>query len=915
MAKSSSKSASPTDTPAMAQFKRFKAEHPDCVLFFRLGDFYELFFDDAVLASKVMGVTLTQRQEGVPMAGVPYHAVETYLRRMVSAGHKVAIADQMTKAGEGKGVIEREVVRIVTPGTLTDEAMLDEGRENPLLSVAFSGAGMTQMAALAWAELSTGRFQTAEIQAKDLADELARIAPSEILYADDDSGIAPPALAEAVRGLSTALSARPGWQFRPNDAADVLKRQYRVTDLGGLGLAPEVIPPAGAIIAYLLETQKTGADGRLAHVQVPAPFLRGEFLVLDQASLRSLEVVETLRGNQVAGSLLGVFNGSSAPATAMGKRLLRRWLCYPLAKRGPIEARLNVVESLVNDELLRQTLRKQLDGIQDIERILGRLAVGRISPRDLVALGKSAAQAHALNDTLSNHAQLAPATAAMAVHLPALAAHAAHIARACVDSPPLHMRDGGLIADGFDADLDECRLLQRDSHSWLAQYQARLAEETGLPKIKVGFNNVFGYYIELSAGQKDQAPASWTRKQTLVNAERFITEELKTFEGKALSAESRAKAREAVLFTQLCDATRLVADALNCLAHTAAELDCLVAFAQLSAKRNFAKPMLSDTPMLDVKDGRHPVLDELLGDKFVPNDVKLGEGTPTVREGTDSRQIDAQASPPSRSGLLAKNAATLALITGPNMAGKSTYIRQAALITLLAHTGCFVPAASATIGLTDRIFTRVGSSDELHAGRSTFMVEMSETAHICHHATERSLVVLDEIGRGTSTLDGLSLAWAIAEHIAGVGSRCLFATHYHEITRLSDERPNVTNLSVSVREWKDEIVFLHRIIEGATDRSYGIHVAKIAGLPPAVVARANELLAQLTVKHEGEAQVAPAAATKRKKVEVAPVMPLFMAAASEPHPVVEKLRLVDVNNLSPMAAFELVRKLVEEAKG
>ncbi len=873
---------SPTDTPAMAQFKRFKAEHPGCVLFFRLGDFYELFFDDAVLASKVMGVTLTQRQEGVPMAGVPYHAVETYLRRMVAAGHKVAIADQMESPAEAKGVIKREVVRIVTPGTLTDEAMLDEGRENPLAAVTFSGAGMTQMAALAWAELSTGRFQTMELQAKDLADELARIAPSEILYADDDSGSAPAALAEAVRGLTVSISARPGWQFRPADAADTLKRQYRVTDLGGLGLAPEVIPPAGAVIAYLLETQKTQADGRLAHVQVPAPFLRGEFLVLDQASLRSLEVVETLRGNQVAGSLLGVFNGSAAPTTAMGKRLLRRWLCYPLAKRAPIEARLDVVEILVRDELLRQTLRKQLDGIQDIERILGRLAVGRISPRDLVALGKSAAQAHALNCTLESQAQLAPAAAALTPHLTALADHGAHIAKACVDSPPLHMRDGGLIADGFDADLDESRLLQRDSHSWLAQYQARLAEETGLPKIKVGFNNVFGYYIELSAGQKDKAPAGWTRKQTLVNAERFITEELKNFEGKVLSAESRAKAREMVLFAELCEATRAVADALAALSHTAAELDCLVAFAQLSAKRNFTKPVLSDAPSLEVKDGRHPVLDELLGDKFVPNDVRLGGGK-----------------------------ATLALITGPNMAGKSTYIRQAALITLLAHTGCFVPASHATIGLTDRIFTRVGSSDELHAGRSTFMVEMSETAHICHHATARSLVVLDEIGRGTSTLDGLSLAWAIAEHIAGVGCRCLFATHYHEITRLADERPNVTNLSVSVREWKDDIVFLHRIVEGATDRSYGIHVAKIAGLPPNVVARANELLAQLTVKHEGEpaAQVAP----KRKKAEMAPVMPLFMAA-SEPHPVVEKLRLVDVNNLSPMAAFELVRGLVDEVK-
>lgn len=887
MAKSpASAAAAPTDTPAMAQYKRFKAENPGTVLFFRLGDFFELFFDDAVLANKVLGVTLTQRQEGVPMAGVPYHAVENYLRRMVAAGHKVAIADQVETAAEAKGAIRREVTRIVTPGTLTDDALLDEGRENPLLAVSFSGAGMTQTAALAFAELSTGRFQTSEVPARDLADELARISPSEILFADDDSGAPPAALAEAARGLSCALTARPGWQFRPADATEVLKRQYAVKDLGGLGLEAQVIPPAGAVVAYLLETQRTSTDGRLAHLQVPAPFLRGEFLVLDQASLRSLEVVETLRGAQVAGSLLGIFNGPCAPATAMGKRLLRRWLCYPLAKRAPIEARQAGVEALVSDENLRLALRKQLGGVQDIERILARLSVGRISPRDLVALGASGAQAAPLAQSLAAHPLLAHAAATVTPRLQDLCAFAARISTACVEAPPPHLRDGGLIKDGFDADLDESRLLQRDSHAWLAQYQARLMEETGLPKLKVGFNSVFGYYIELSAGQKDKAPAQWTRKQTLTNAERFITPELKVFEGKVLSAESRGKAREQVLFAALCDEARAAAPALGAFATACAQLDCLVAFAQLAVKRAFVKPELKDEPALDIAEGRHPVLDELLGDRFTPNDTTLGGGH-----------------------------ATLALITGPNMAGKSTYIRQTALIALLAHTGCFVPAKRAVIGLCDRIFTRVGSSDELHAGRSTFMVEMSETAHICHHATSRSLIVLDEIGRGTSTLDGLSLAWAIAEHVAQVGARCLFATHYHEITRLADDKPGVKNLSVSVREWKDDIVFLHRIVEGATDRSYGIHVAKIAGLPPSVVARANDLLAQLAVKHEGEAAAqAPATPAKKgKKADPAPFLPLFSAPA-EPHPVVEELRQADLNSLTPMMAFDLVRKWRAQAE-
>ncbi|MEM1354052.1 MAG: DNA mismatch repair protein MutS [Planctomycetota bacterium] len=890
------------DTPAMRQYKHFKQQHPGCVLFFRMGDFYEMFYEDAVLAHKTMGVTLTQRTEGVPMAGVPYHSVEGYLRKMIQAGHRVAVCEQVEDAAQAKGVVKRDVTRVVTPGTLTDESLMDEGRENPLAAVVFH----TEAVSLAWVELSTGSFSVATLSTEEAADELARVAPSELLYCELATGELPPRVDELKQALGCAVTGRPGWQFRIEEAAETLRRQYGVAQLTGFGFRDDdpALMAAGAVVAYLNETQRSAAAGndasgdgvtasRLGHLRPPRRFERAAHLVIDQTSLRSLEVDRTLRTGQVDGSLLGCFRGPSAPATAMGKRQLRQWLCYPLADRGPIELRQRVVQAMVDDPRFRDELREAVDAVHDIERIAARLSVGRATPRDLVALGNSVGQVRRLHEVLDGRPNEEAYLQRVTALLDPLTKLSLTILDACIDAPPAHLREGGLIADGHDAKLDEYRALQSDSHAWLARYQARLLEEHQIPHLKVGYNKVFGYYIELSAVNRDRAPDTWSRKQTLKNAERFITPELKEFEGKVLSAESRAVAREQELFAGLCRGAAGLIDQLHGFAAVVAELDVLGAFARRSVLAKYVKPTIVDEPVLHIESGRHPVLDELLGDQFVPNDLELSA--------TDGGKT-----------------ASLALITGPNMAGKSTYIRQAALITLLAHTGCFVPADSATVGLTDRIFTRVGANDELHAGQSTFMVEMTETANICHHATERSLVILDEIGRGTSTLDGLSLAWAIAEHLAGgeqhAGPRTLFATHYHEITTLAQRYPQVTNLSVTVREWQDQIVFLHRIAPGAADRSYGIHVAKIAGLPDPVITRANQLLSELAVNHAQDGFAHAAAYPPDPKANPKPPPQMSLFTEYLPHPAIKELQALELDSMTPLEAFDVLRKLDDQVR-
>ncbi|MFG0328392.1 MAG: DNA mismatch repair protein MutS [Phycisphaerales bacterium] len=881
-------------TPAMRQYAAFKKKHPDCVLFFRMGDFYEMFYDDAELCHRVLGITLTERSAGVPMAGVPYHSVESYLRKLIEQGYRVAVADQVQDPREAKGIVDRAVTRVVTPGTLVDASLLDDARANCVGAVLFTEAGDDSPACVAVAELSTGSFQLVDVGGETLGDELARLGVAELLYADTATGEAPARVTRHCDGVPLALTGRPGWHFRHVEAHEALTRQFGVSTLAGFGLddSDPAVGAAGALVRFLLETQTADDDtSRLRHLRPPHRRTADAFVAVDQVSLRSLEIERTMRTGEVAGTLLGVLQCAITP---MGKRLLRDWLCFPLRDADRIRARQRAVSAFVEDREFLHRFETILREIQDVSRIAGRVVLRRATPRDLVALGRSVAPISRLRDLLEARPAFDAAYRTLSELIEVLIPIAEEISAACVDAPPAHLREGGLFRDGFDASLDECRGLQRDANEWLARYQRTLVEETGIPSLKVGYNKVFGYYIEVTSAHRGKTPDEWTRKQTLKNAERYITPPLKEFESKVLSAEQRAIDREQTLFAALVDRLDAVSRELAQYAETVAALDVPAAFARRAIQRSYVRPEIVDEPMLEIRAGRHPVLDELLGERFVPNDTSLG------------RHTHGDTDPNNEAG--GADSFSLALITGPNMAGKSTYIRQVALVTLLAHTGSFVPAERAVVGLVDRIFTRIGASDELHAGRSTFMVEMTETANILHHATDRSLVVLDEIGRGTSTLDGLSLAWAIAEQLAEIGARTLFATHYHELTTIADQDERVGNLHVAVREWADEIVFLYRILPGRTGRSYGIHVAKIAGLPTAAIERARSLLESLEVQSASATGVA-------ERVTTAPPSGTQMSLFTEylPHPVVQDLRTLDLDQLTPLQAFDLLRRLREQA--
>ncbi|MCC6906342.1 MAG: DNA mismatch repair protein MutS [Phycisphaerales bacterium] len=885
----------PTDTPAMRQYMAFKKQHPECVLFFRMGDFYEMFFDDALLVHKVLGITLTERTKGVPMAGVPYHAVENYLRRMIEQGYRVAVADQVQDPREAKGVVDRAVTRVLTAGTLVDETLLDDARSNHVAAVLFTEAGDDSPAVLALAELSTGSFEIVDVEGGALADEVNRLGVDELLYAETATGEAPPRVAAVREASSCALTGRPTWHFRHSDGHEALSRHFGVATLAGFGLADDDpgLAPAGALLRYLSETQGGQEQGsRLAHIRPPIRRALAGYLTIDATSLRSLEVERTMRTGETDGSLMGVF--LRHVRTPMGKRLLRDWLCFPLRDIEAINARQRPVEALIEDRETARLLGERLGAMNDVARIAGRMNMGRATPRDLVALGRSAAALDDLHTLLAANVALHPLAESLDGLGGAIQALGESIVQRCVDSPPNHLREGGLVREGVDAQLDECRSLQTDANDWLARYQRQLIESTGINSLKVGYNRVFGYYIEVTAVHSSRVPDTFSRKQTLKNAERYITPDLKEFESKILTARDRAIDREQVLFAQMCREAAGHAAGLAQFARLVAELDVLRGFAEQAVRGRYVRPKIVEETCIDVVAGRHPVLDEILKDRFVPNDCRLGVGC-------EEPDADAPAQP-----------ATLALITGPNMAGKSTYIRQIAIITLLAHTGSFVPAESATIGLTDRLFTRIGASDELHAGRSTFMVEMTETANILHHATQRSLVILDEIGRGTSTLDGLSLAWAIAEQLARTRARTLFATHYHELTSIAEQDKSVCNLHVAVREWADEIIFLYRIVPGRTDRSYGIHVAKIAGLPSSVVQRALGLLDTLEVHTERTNGKLRGAAGGNAPARGEGQLHLFTEFVASP--VLEELRKLDFDGLTPLQAFDALRRLREIAE-
>jgi len=834
------------DTPAMRQYDRFKREHPGCLLLFRMGDFYELFDEDAVTAHRALGITLTERTKGQPMAGVPFHSVEGYLRRLVEQGHRVAVCEQLQDPAEAKGVVERGVTRVISPGTLVDESLLDDARPNRI-ACACESDGRAGVAAI---ELSTGEFTVEDCDAAALPDALARLAPSELLLPERAPGPESRPGSPFREASACATVHGPAWMFRAQDAAALVKEHFGVRTLEAFDLRDDdpSTAAAGALLRHLLDAQRgvgtePGAPpppGRpLAHLRPPRRGGTSAHLVLDATTLRSLEVERTLRTGGTEGTLLSVIQRGRTP---MGRRLLREWTCAPLGERATIRARQDAVAALVADEGMLEALREACDGVQDVARIAGRMALGRATPRDVVALGRSVALTPRIAAALGAAPAFAEARRTLSASAEAVSAVTDRIRRTCVEQPPAHLRDGGLVRDGADAAVDECRSLQRDATEWMAGYQSRLATESGIPSLKIGYNRVFGYYIEVTHAHAAKVPAAFTRRQTLRNAERYVTPDLKEFEDKVLSAESRAIARERAIFEELCAEAGAQLGALARFADAVAGLDAVASLAETAARLRWTRPEVVDEPVLRIEGGRHPVLDVILRERFVPNDAELG---------TDGQP------------------ATLALITGPNMAGKSTYIRQSALIVMLAHMGSFVPADRAVVGLADRVFTRIGASDELHSGQSTFMVEMTETARILNHATRRSFVALDEIGRGTSTLDGLSLAWAITEHLAAAGARTLFATHYHELTELGARPGSVRNLHVAVREWKGDVVFLHRILPGATDRSYGIHVAQLAGIPRTVVARAQEILGTL------EVQTAPRARGGRGRPAAGDAMPLF----------------------------------------
>ena len=863
-------------TPAMKQFHHFKAKHPDCILFFRMGDFYETFYDDAVTCSKVCGLTLTSRSKGnnpIPLAGVPYHAVDGYLKKMLEAGYKVAVCEQVEDPKTAKGVVKRDVVRIVTPGTLTDDILLDAKQENFLCAI---GLTPNPTAAISWVDISTGHFFVQQIPEEKLLDELLRLSPAECLLPDRRGELFEAETRKLAKDIALLTGAivteRPSWYFDHYQAKQRLLKHFGTTTLEGFGISDGeqiLIPPAGAVIEYLNETQKT----TLGHIQSLKKINRKNFLQIDQTSLQSLEILRTIRTEGKKGSLLDCLDETLTP---MGARTFRNWLCMPLCDIGSIELRQDAVELLCQAQTQLTDIRKLLSTIADTERIAARISTFRANPRDLLSLTATLRKVPLLAELLQPFK--ADLLAQLTGKCDSMDKLADLLEAAIEPDSPTHLRDGGVIRTGFSDELDKLRSISKDGRTWLKNYQKEQALRTGIANLKIGYNKVFGYYLEINHSSADKAPPDYVRKQTIKNAERYITEELKEYEIRALDAAERALQLEQQLFEQISRQAAQYISRLQSLADTLAQCDCLIALAYLAHRRNYIRPKITTSAELLINEGKHPVLAETLGPEFVPNDIELGG-----------------------------KAGDCLIITGPNMSGKSTYIRQNALLVMMAQTGSFIPAKDATIGLVDRIFTRVGASDELVRGQSTFMVEMTETANIINNATDKSLVILDEVGRGTSTYDGLSLAWAITEHIATkLKCRTLFATHYHELTELAELFTNVKNCNVAVREWADEVVFLHRILPGGTDKSYGIHVAKLAGIPISVLNRSKEILEELenTFAKEASGQHLAKHKTKEPSAES-----LFIQKHKS---VLEKLSSVDLNNLTPIEAINLLNQIKEE---
>ncbi|MFZ5858381.1 MAG: DNA mismatch repair protein MutS [Chloroflexota bacterium] len=853
----------PTDdvTPIRQQYLEIKRDHPDAILFFRLGDFYETFDEDAEITARELDIVLTSRPVGggvrVPLAGIPYHAVENYLSRLIEKGYHVAICEQVGEQPT-KGIFPRKVVRIVTPGTVVEEGLLPGDANNYLASIILDEG----RAAVSYVDITTGEFAVTELPLESLRAELTRLHPAEILHSDSQQ------LFDNSFGHPTPL---PAWRFEPGKCEEVLLSHFRASSLEGFGLKGQSlsIRAAGVIVQYLKETQPDSLH-LLTGLRV---YSLSEFMTLDAATRRNLELTETLRQGSgqalrgdVKGSLLSVLDHTVTP---MGKRLMRTWVSQPLLDVAKIQTRQDGVAYFFDHGMTRAELRAALKSLSDLERLVNRVIAGNAQPRDLVATRSTLSQLPAvaqIANLRSGEGQIG--------NLSYIATDELSLLQTAIDDdPPATLQNTGIVRAGYSAELDGVIEASKHARDWIANLESVERERTGIKTLKVGYNKVFGYYIEISRGAADKAPENYIRKQTLVNAERFITPEMKEYETLVLNAEERIREIELRLFKEICAELAKSATKLLETARALAELDVLSALAEAAALGGYTRPEVHEGNGLDIHEGRHPVVElSLHGERYVPNDILFEQGE-IVR-----------------------------VITGPNMSGKSTYLRQAALIVLMAQMGSFVPAASAKIGLVNRIFTRIGAQDEIHAGQSTFMVEMIEAANILHHATVRSLLILDEIGRGTSTYDGVSIAWAVIEYIHNhpqLRAKTLFATHYHELTQLADLLPGVRNYNVAVSEADGKVVFLHKIVAGGADRSYGIHVAQLAGLPKPVIARASEIMAELEK-------------TSGRAVKIDPHAAQQIALFPETSPLLDELKAIDMNAISPIEAlnklFELQKK-------
>ena len=874
-------------TQMMQQYLKTKEEYKDCILFYRLGDFYEMFFDDAIVVSKELELTLTGKscgaEERAPMCGVPYHAVEGYLNKLVANGHKVAICEQVEDPKLAKGLVKREVIRIVTPGTNTDMQALDESKNNYIMCIVY----LADKYGISLADISTGDYFVTEVDTeRKLIDEINKFAPSEIICNESFymSGVD---LSDMKNRLGIAVYSLEAWYFSDEPAENTLKEHFKVQSLEGLGLSDYACGTiaAGALLRYLYETQKND----LGNLSAIHPYSTGKYMIIDSSTRRNLELVETLREKQKRGSLLWVLDKTK---TAMGARTLRAYVEQPLIDKTEIELRQEAIGELNDHVITREELREYLNPIYDLERLITRVTYRTANPRDLIAFKNSISMLPPIKSLLDEFDGALLKN--IQNDIDAMEELCSLVDRSIMEEPPISVREGGLIKEGYNEDVDKYRNAKTEGKTWLAELEAKEREKTGIKNLKIKYNKVFGYYLEVTNSYKDLVPDYFTRKQTLANAERYITPELKELEDMILGAEDKLVSLEYDLF---CEVRNKIAEEVVRIQRTAkaiANLDVFVSLAVVADQNNYCRPKMTNSGVIDIKGGRHPVVEKMItNDMFIDNDTYLDNGNNRI-----------------------------AIITGPNMAGKSTYMRQAALIVLMAQIGSFVPATSAKIGIVDRIFTRVGASDDLASGQSTFMVEMNEVANILRNATSNSLLVLDEIGRGTSTFDGLSIAWAVVEHISNprlLGAKTLFATHYHELTELEGKLNNVHNYCIAVKEKGDDIVFLRKIVQGGADKSYGIQVAKLAGVPDSVIERAKEIVEELSANDITSVtkNITPATAgTKKKKERLDEVdltqMSLFDTVKDDD--ILEELKTIDVGNLTPIEALNKLYELQNKIK-